>query len=214
MELFIDDQPVDASILDGIETVSEALKLLQERCCKEGELVTSIECDGEVVAAEAMEKLLATLVEDIGRLDVRMGTPKSLVLDAMRESATCLTQTEEVCREIAKLLTAGKMSEAIESLSRTLQVWQQIHDAVCKSIVMLGVDAESIVVNGASIARWMEKPKEVLTCVKEALEAKDFVLLADTLQYELGELTESWQDLVSRIAEIAEQDSPVGNAIN
>ena len=102
----------------------------------------------------------------------------------------------------------------MEALGQCMAVWQQIHDAVSKSIQMLQVDPEQMGINAERLIDVIAKPKEVLLQVKEALESQDHVLLADTLKYEFGDVAQQWHAVIGRIRQEAEDlAAPAGEAI-
>lgn len=98
----------------------------------------------------------------------------------------------------------GKTVEAAETLGECLRVWQQIHEAVGKSIEMLQLDPEQATVNEQPLFELISKPKEILLQVKEALQDRDHVLLADLLQYEFPEVTSRWHAVVAKLQQEAE----------
>jgi hypothetical protein len=81
----------------------------------------------------------------------------------------------------------------------------QIHEAMGKSIEMLQIDVEQATVNDKRLIELIVKPKETLLQVKEALQARDYVLLADILQYEFPEVLEQWRALLGKLKREAEE---------
>jgi hypothetical protein len=105
------------------------------------------------------------------------------------------------------MLTEGKTSEAIEMLGDCLRIWQQIHDAVAKSIQMLDLDLTEVTIKDEPMLDVITQPKETLVQIKQALQAQDYVLLADVLQYEFGNVTDRWYLLIARLRQEAEDRS-------
>jgi hypothetical protein len=151
--------------------------------------------------AEALQKPAPSF----DRLDVFTSTRDGLVTDAMKQASASLEATEDVYDQVAELLIQGQISEAVRSLGECLKVWQQIHDAVAKSIQLLGLDPDSIRIRDGSLAEAIGKPKDVLVQVRDALQAQDHVLLADILQYEFADVTQTWHSIVTRVQRAAEE---------
>ncbi len=203
MEIFIDDDQIDAAFV-GNGTLDDALRHMQSHLCAPDRLVIGLRCDGREVPANGMADTLRRPASSFERLEVFTGMKDVLVIDVMEQSSTCLTETQEACRRAAELLTEGKIVEASEMLGDCLRIWQQIHEAVGKSIEMLQLDPELTMVNDEPLIDLIGKPKEILMQVKEALQARDHVLLADILQYEFSETIGQWHLLVSKLRQEAE----------
>ena len=134
------------------------------------------------------------------RLDVSTSTRGELVAEAMSQASTALLQTETEIQRIADLLTEGKKTaRGCPPWGKCMSVWQQMNDAVNKSIQILELDAQKMLIGDEAMADILAKPMEVLLQVKQALESKDYVLLADTLQYEFGDVTQQWHSVIAEI---------------
>lgn len=209
MQIFIDDQPVEpAPQLDG--SIEESVRQLQRDVCGDGRIVVALRCNGEEVQPEKLAEELQKPVVSLNKLELFTGLPGHLVGDAMSHAAEMLSALDQQYPEAATLLTEGKTNEGMNLLAACIQVWQQVHDAVGKSIDMLELDAESITVQDVSIVDAMERPKDVLVQLRNALQSGDFVLVADLLQYELKDVTELWHAVVSTIRR--EATRRIGNA--
>jgi len=204
VEIFVNDDPIDSDpVAQG--TVEEALRHIQSNLCAPGQMVAGLRRDGEDVPSDAMDSALGEPVKELQRLEVFTTTRAELVVQAMNEAANALDESDKERRRSAELLSEGKAAEGVEAFGRCLGIWQQIHDALGKSIQMLEVDADMMRVGDQPLAAVISKPKDVLVQVKEALAAKDYVLLADLLQYEFDEVAEQWRAAIARLLEEAKQ---------
>lgn len=207
MEVYIDEKKVDDEFSpDG--TLEEAVREIQANVHQTGRMVIGIKCDGRVVDSVDMIETLKKQAPTINRLDVLTGTKEALVTDAMDQAATSLDETESASQRIAELLVEGKTNDAVKNLGDCLRVWQQIHEAIAKSMELLGVDADKLMVRDETLLEAICRPKDVLLQIRDALQAKDHVLLADILQYEFGDVTNTWHAIIARIRQQAEDQQP------
>lgn len=204
MEVFLDDKLVDDAFVNNVTTVEEALRHVQANLCALNQMVVGLRCNGQEVPADKMAKMLQEPAKSFARLEVVTGTKDELVTDAMSEASTCLAETERACRRVAELLEERNTVEAAQTLAECLRVWQQVHEAVGKSIEMLQVDPQHIMVGDESLIQLLEKPKEVLLQIRSALQVKDYVLLADILQYEFSAVTDCWRAIIGQLRREAE----------
>lgn len=203
MDLFVDDKKVDDDRVVG-GTLAETLRDVQARCCPTPRILIGFRCDGTVVAGAAMASTLSRPAGSFELLEVFTSTREDLVADAMNQASASLEETEGVAQNVAELLMQGKSGEGIEQLGECLRIWQQIHDAVVKSLELLRLDPEQVTVRDEPMLAALERPKDVLLQIKAALQVQDHVLLADILQFEFAEVTDMWHTLIARIRQEAD----------
>lgn len=204
MDIFIDDDPLtDLPCEAG--TIEEAVRLVQRTHCDPGSIVVGLRCDGLEIPPGEMEEMLRRPVASCGRLEIFTGTQGAVVRDVMQQAAAALDQADRRHAEIAEMLTSGRVTEGVGELAKSLDIWRQVHDAIAQSLQMLGLTGDEIAVGGRSLIEVVGEPKELLLTVKSALEAQDYVLLADVLQYEFGEAVANWQAIIAEIARRAEE---------
>lgn len=202
MELFLDDNR-----LEDLELADQTLELLvrqvQADYCAPDQIIVSLRCDGLEMTGSEMTARLSQPASLVQRLEVFTGSPSQLVAEAMVQSAAALTDTEGERRRAADLLTEGNVSDGVALLGEVLRVYQQIHDAVSKSLQMLDLDARAVMIEGRTLQECFEAPTELLQQVKQALLAQDHVLLADILQYEFDDVVTQWQAAVADLRQRA-----------
>jgi len=204
VDIYINDSKIDAAV-EATGAVRDLVTALQSRYCPAGQLVVAVRCDGEDAAAGGMEQTLSRPASQVSRLDVFTASREVLVHDAMAQASATLQDTETACQRVAELIHEGQSKEGIELLGQCLHIWQQIHDAVGKSIIMLDLNVEEMTIRDAPLATIIGMPTETLLQVKGALQAQDHVLLADILQYEFTEVTERWHELIALLRNEAEE---------
>jgi len=203
VEVFVDDNKVDAAFASE-GTVEDALRRVQSDLCPPGRMVIRLSCNGEDIRSDAMAATLRKPASSFERLDVFTDVKGALVAEAMIQAATSLEQTEAECGRVAELLTEGKIAEGVDTLGECIGAWQQIHEAVAKSIQMLELDVEKTTFNDERLIEMISRPKEALLQIKDALRSQDHVLLADVLQYELNDVTGQWHAIIAELRKRAE----------
>jgi len=204
MDVYVNDNKVDGG-LDTSGAVRDVVMQVQDHHCGQGQVVMAIRCDGAEIGAGAMAEMLARPAGDVGRLDVHTSTKPALVHDAMTHASVTLQDTESACQRVAELINEGESQQGIELLGQCLHVWQQVHEAVAKSIAMLDLDADAMTIRDEPLADIIGMPKDSLLQIKQALTAQDHVLLADILQYEFSEVTDRWHSVIAMLRHEAEE---------
>lgn len=198
MEFLVDDAEIEAAEMTDA-TVEEALRIVQIDIAPPGSLVVALRCDGQDVQGEDMARTLGRPVSDFERLEVFTAAKRTLVTDAMDQAMQTLGASSEECQRIAGLLAEGRTSDGIQALGGCLGMWQQIHDAIGKTINLLGLRDDEVMVAERTLMEVLERPRDMLLDIKKALTAHDHVLLADILQYEFGEVLNSWRSILETL---------------
>lgn len=206
MELLLDEHPVDGTgVVDG--TIEETLRRIQSEMVEPGRMIVALHCDGQELGGDEMTAAMARPASSLNRLEVFTSTAETLVVDAMSQGAVSLEASEEQRQRAARLLTEGKTTEGIDCLRDCVQTWQQVHEAVVKSVEMLGIDVDQAVINDEPLLEVISRPASTLGQIKKALVAQDHVLLADVLEYEFEDVTEQWYSVINYMKGQAEQRS-------
>ncbi len=202
MDVFVDDQKVEFAC-EPSETLEQVIQRLQAQSCPSGSVIVGVRCDGVHLAEDELSKAMGRPATDYGCLEVVSSRPTTLVAEALNVASEMLTDADRGREQIAELFSEGKTDEGIAALADCLTVWQQVHDAVRKSIHMLGVDPHAIQVQGQPLQAALSVPMERLAMVRDALKDRDYVLLADVLQYEFEDVILKWQSLIETVKHLA-----------
>jgi len=203
VKILLDGVPIDKFDIEDA-TLETTLRRVQTARCPPSRMVVGIRCDDRDIVGDDMTARLGEPTSNIGTLEVFTSTRQELVIGALAQAASALQNTESASRHVAELLSAGKTTEGIKTLGECLSVWQQIHEAITKSIAMLELDIASMTIRDQPILEVLAKPRDVLTQLKQALTAQDNVLLADVLRYEFGEVIDQWYSIIATIRQHAE----------
>lgn len=204
MQIQLDGQSVaDTFAQEG--TLMEALNHIQSQLCPPDHMVVGISCDGKTIPSEDMEVALAKPASSFDTLEVVTSTKELLVVDVMSEASESLQETEAACRRTAELFAEDKSAEAVKTFGECLRIWQQINDAAAKSIAILELDTERVMIRDDTLADVLAQPKGMLLQIKQALEVKDHVLLADILLYEFSEVIDAWHSVIACLRQHAEE---------
>lgn len=204
VEIFVDERLIEGDAA-AFGTIEEILMHVQSEHCGPDQLVVGVRGDGHEIPAAAMTDALRRPASTFTRLEITTGSRFQLVEDAMTDASACLAETETACQGVAELLTEGRTVEAIKTLGECLRVWQQVHDAVLKSVEMLRINAEHTDIGAGNLIDAIAQPREILLQVRDALQNRDHVLLADLLRYEFSEVTDKWHSVLGRLRREAEE---------
>jgi len=198
VDVYVDDKPYEPSGADT-QSLSDLINEVRRSLESEGRMVVAIRCDGVDITGGDFEKAMVNSTGDYGRIDLYTGSARDLVEDALDQADSLLAGSDGDRQAVVDGLGAGKTSEAIVALSRCMQVWHQVHQGIANSLAILDIDPADLKVHDVTIPDLLQTTRDRLFQLKDAIEARDYVLLSDTLQYEFDDVIGAWKATITAI---------------
>ena len=111
----------------------------------------------------------------------------------------------ETSREAAiDFLSTNAPNKALQKLSGCFTAWQSAQQAVGQLGQLLQVDLNLVIVDGIPLPQALNNFVAQLRTLREALESRDYVLLSDTLSYEIGQTIAQWRDALTQMRAMVE----------
>jgi len=209
MKLFLNNQELENS-LSPQATLAVALQSIQEQFIAENEVIFSIRVDDEELTAEKLSQWKQRPAADFGEIHIEAYPRSAYAAGGLRILAQGLAESKADRQEIVDHLGQGRTKEAMDLLVGYMQTWyatQQSLGSVCR---LMQIDLDNLEVFDNSepqspqpvrVKNQIDQLSQHLSELKSALEASDFVLLGDILEYEFGPLTDSWQNIFEQLAD-------------
>jgi hypothetical protein len=170
-------------------------------------MVIEITVDGQSLIDPELSQRLNQPVGPIEQIDLTSGDARALVVAALRETAEQLDLAAGAHIEIANDLQAGHTADAIRQYGGLLEIWQACRSSVQNAGVLLASDFSDFRYSGRCLREWFEDLADRLREVRGAFEARDYVMLADALKYEMPRVCETWQALLSELRATIDPES-------
>ena len=171
-----------------------------------GHLVVSVAVNGREFGENDLIDELSQPLDTEDQVDLESGDRLALSADALCGVAEQLTETGRLQPEIADQLNAGQVAQAVGRISEFVQTWQACQNAVVQCSGLVGRDLTQEQFAGRSIENYLGELVERLRDIRDALDARDMVLLADLIHYEVPDLCQTWHDLLLSLAEDLQSD--------
>jgi hypothetical protein len=196
MPVLIDDLPVD------IDTgpLGDVLLAAQQRIEPQGRIIVEVLLDGEPLIGDALvERQDEHLGDSI--LSLLTADPRELVIDTLGEIHRQLQAAGEYQTEAAGCLQRDDEQAALERIGEAMTIWQQTERAVRESAQIMEVSLDDLKIGGQTFSQLTAGLIAQLESLRDLLQARDTVAVADTLQYEWPETTMRWQQAVEKLVE-------------
>jgi len=194
MAIYLDD---DVVTLPG-ETLGAVLEAAATRLAEHGRIIVEVSVDGQPAPPETLADLAGRAVADA---EVRLvsADPRELAAVVLSEIDERLDAARQMQLEAASEFQVDRVAEGMQRVGEAVAVWQQTQQAVVQTAALVGIDIDELSVEGKPVSETIRELVEQIVSLKEALEARDTVTLADALQYEWPETVTAWQAVVGEM---------------
>ncbi|MEL7088654.1 MAG: hypothetical protein AAGL98_09485 [Planctomycetota bacterium] len=198
MQVYLDEQAIElpgpnlASLLDA------ARRRLADAEGAVRRVVVEVAVDGHKLGED---QIAQRAEDDLGDQEVRLTTadPQQLAVDTLDQVRGRLAEAQEMQQEAADLLQQDQTQPALQKVGESIEAWLQVQQAVLQSAVLLGIDLDTLDIDGQPAHALTTAALERLEDIKVFIQANDTVALADALQYEWPETTSQWHRLIDEV---------------
>ena len=174
------------------EDLGQLIKALENEFSQRGEVICHFTLNG-MSLSEADEKRLAGIgLHDIEFLEVQSESPKALMFGILENWGLELPKLIENAENLARSIKFEGIEGKLRSFVDLLDSCQFLMDSL-RSLESVVTDTPH------GLETWLAAEKVTATAIGETLKAfekKDFVLLADVLEYDLPHSLQVWLDQI------------------
>lgn len=164
-------------------------------------LVVGVAINGRELIDEELRAQLAAPIEAGAQIDLESGDARQVAADALRDAAAQLDAAADEQVSIADTLQAGSTADAVQQFSAVLGTWHGCRQTLTESAALLRIRLEHTNVGGRSIGLHLVELVGRLRELRDAFDARDFVLLADLLRHEMPGLCRTWAERLRELAD-------------
>jgi hypothetical protein len=195
MSIFLNKQPLTLPpYLTAHSTLGDTLKWVRTQL-PAGYVVVAIDRDGKLLEGP---DLVHAKKEPIGTSTITLTSAiqKDLALTMLGKLAALIEWLAPQHKNVASELERGATQHGLERLANIVSAWQQIQAAYGNLAKMLDLSLVDLPVREMTGEAVLAEFCRQLAEMQAALSQKDFVLLADILQYEMEGAVANWMALL------------------
>lgn len=194
MSITIDDATFDSSKL-GFTTVGEVLS----HVARENKLIVQLLIDGSEPDMAGMEDVRAKPLAG-SAIYIETSTAPAIcrgVLDSIDET---LVEADSFRGQAAEHFRKGDATNGLPKLGHCFSLWNNCQDALGKVGLLLRADLKAIQTEeGSTIEDVLARFAGQLRSLRDALEARDYVLCCDVLTYDMDAASTEWKSAVAAL---------------
>ena len=175
----------------GLTTIGHVLSHVHTR----NRLVVNMLIDGEEPDLDRMGDVKRAPLSG-HTLFIETAEPRQMALEVLGEVEQQLDEADRLKGEAVDLLQRNAAVRAMERLSGCFSTWHHAQESLLKTAQLLRIDLTRITVAGRTLADVVGAFIGQLREVKQAMEDRDFVTLADVLTYEMTQTSRQWREAI------------------
>ncbi len=200
MIVTLDGQKLETDFVAGTTLAGVIDTVRRDMCDKR--LIVSVAVNGTTCddAALATDQLGAPL-DEADQIDLESDELEPVAADALRQIATEIAAIAEDSSAAADSIRAGDVTAGIREVGKFVNVWQTCQRALIEASQLLGRDLTQWQNAHGSVTASITKLAQSLETLRGALHARDMVLLADVISYELPDVCAEWSSVLGALAD-------------
>jgi hypothetical protein len=196
MSVTIDHEMLSTDDL-GLKTIGQVLSHVHTR----NRLVVNLLIDGEEPDLNRMSDVRRSPLNG-HTLFIETAEPRQMALEVLEEVDEQLDEADRLKGEAVDLLQRNSAVRAMERLSGCFSTWQHAQESLTKTAQLLRIDLALITIAGRTLQDVFGEFCGQLREVKQAMENRDFVTLADVLTYEMTATSRHWRDAIVAMRDV------------
>jgi hypothetical protein len=176
-------------------TLQEVIGQLEAKFQLKGEVICEIQVNGIAISEDDEVRLANTPVNDIESLIICSSEPARLIDQALNSCREFIPHVKEACIKTSEALRGTDAAQAQGRFIETMEGCYWLVDTLRH--VRGASRGPGTIANLDQWTKLEEKMAAVVRDVVTAFEGKDYVLVADLLEYELSEAVNGWAGVLS-----------------
>lgn len=203
MRITVDKESVDPNLTE-ITTFSQLFQRLVDDHVQKGAVVVSVRLNREDLTEEKMKNLAAFPISRIESLELESANLSRLILDGVEKVNGLIGQLVPALEETADRFRTQPEEEANRYFRECLDGVSQMVEFIENFQRVTGLDFSHEVILGTQVSDRQKKLLDLSRDLHKAQVEKDWVMLADLLEYELVPHLQEWSQLFPVLMEKAQ----------
>jgi len=198
MEIFLDNQPVEmgSPLPDSVDGL---VARFRSELAAQNRMIVTIRCNQQDVPDNRINEVLQHKPEQYARLDFITENITRLAMGALEAAKELLAESRNPQAQLITHLANDQIEPALEQMAACVTAWAQAHFSVVQIVQLLNLDINDLTYHNMKVVDILNQVAKQLEQLKQCLEAKDYILLNDVIQYEIAPSFDRWEGLIDTI---------------
>jgi hypothetical protein len=199
--IYLDEREI-ASPLE-LSSLDQIVKYVEDKHLSPDCVIRQIKLDGLPLTADDSPEGFSESVREVGnreKVEIFTGTVTEIAVDSIAEALAYLDRVERLTPSLAESFQISPGQEAYENLRQLYQGFYWLNLLLEKLQAKFDVSLEDIQIKEVPVREHLLKFVSILKKLIGSQEQRDFVLIADLLQYEICPLIPVWKEMFGIIS--------------
>jgi hypothetical protein len=199
------DGKEQTQVVTSDRTVGDLLNDVKSLLTEEGKMIVGIVCDGQLLTPEEVETALGKSAASYSQIDFQSAEPRELARNSLEACLNLIAGMEATIADVVDALQKSEVPRAMGQMGPMFGRLNDTYRGLQGVFQLMRIDPESVELSSGSAASSMAGVVDRLREIKDALENRDYVQLADLFAYELKPTIEQWRQLIANLTESLDQ---------
>ncbi|MGE4157653.1 MAG: hypothetical protein AB7F75_00995 [Planctomycetota bacterium] len=208
MEIRVNGAQTSLLSLEG-ETLGGLFERLNAHFDSEKSSVVGMSLDGKPVDLAGQEGLWDSSCSSYSLLEIEVVPHAELSRRTLADLKELVTQCPGACIEAASNFQTGSPAEGLKRLDNIFQLWAVLFQSFSDAASFHQFRLADVKVGGKVLPELLSGLSDLIRRLQEAVKSRDYVTVADLLEYEMVEVVPGWiQALDAVLALVASRHEP------
>jgi hypothetical protein len=197
---FVNDREISPPL--NAASLEQVLKHVEDVHLPPDSLIRRIQIDGLPFVPNGSPKHQSEMLSEIqkrGKVEIFTGTIAEIARHSIVEALAYLDRIEAATPSLAESFRISPGAESFKDLQQLSEGFYWLNLLLDKLKISYRIDLNEVLIQEVPAQEYCRKFISILKQLIESQEKRDFVLIADLLEYEILPLVPVWKDMFSTI---------------
>ena len=201
LDLLLNGKSIDFTTSD-MKTVGDLLEKIKREKFMQNEFISKMEINGDVVDGPGQDEVVVKPLSEVDSVSITTDTPTGVSLRTLTKVDDFLSSIGQLIEESADKFRLEDESVANQHFLQVVEALQTFVEIVSKVKVLNNLDFNEIECDSEPVSKREEALLNVFGSIHEVQKNKDWVGMADVLEYELIPIVSDWKEIIPILSEI------------
>lgn len=202
MEIYIDAEKWEHPLMN-MDNLGDLLVDIMSGHIPSGRILSEVLVNGRTYNETYPDEVLGVALNSVNRLDLVTVPSSTLAQVLINQGPDHLDILAEAALKLADEFRLNDEADANDKFLLFLQAMQDFFSFLGQALDILAISLAHLEIEGLSASEKLRELTRILTDMNNRQEEYDWILLADTMEYELVPVLNDWKNILNRVKCVA-----------
>ena len=188
---------MEVEVPSAFLSFDQMLKHVEDRYLEPAAIIREVHVDGRPLALESLRDNDVSLDQncDLRKIEIYTGTLAEIAMESITGAQDYLVKIENAAPALAIKFQDFPESEDFGNLGSLCEGFYVLSILLDKLASGYQLKLNEIIVHGRAVSEHLHKFADIVKQLNDAQEKKEYLLIADTIEYEILPIIQVWKDI-------------------